>query len=216
MIAAILLSVAGEYASRNRSVSVTQENEWKVTLPAGFTASRDKDAEEGGETISLYNIKGSRSTASVTGYLREAYLTVSLDKYLEDASEYKSAAIYDFSQSTVRAGGRSGYEWRYKIKKEDGSAASVRTAFFAGNNKFYTVLFSAPAEKESVLDQAFESTLNSLAFADSVQTGKTAGWYNFRSQAFSRCTPLFRAERAGDKICRCAPAEAVHADPFRF
>lgn len=209
------LSGAGKKGFPQRRGCLTQGDEWTVTLPGGFTASRDSAAEQGGETVSLYVLRGSRSTASVTGYLREAWLTVSLDRYLQEAAEHRSAAIFDFTQGAVQAGGRTGYEWRYKIKKEDGSSTSVRSAFFAGSNKFYTVLFSAPSGQEAVLEQVFEETLTSLVFADSVQSGKTAGWYSFRRPAFSRDRPLFRAERADDRTGRLPPAEAAPADPFR-
>lgn len=188
----LLALTLSECAERNICVSVTQGGEITVTLPEGFTAVRDSAASNSGENISLYNVKGGGKNEKITGYLREAYITVPLDKYLEDSSEYKSAAIYDFSQSTITSDGRFGYVWRYKIKKDDGSSVSVRSAFFAGNNKFYTIQLSSDSENEKLLDAAFEKTIDALKFSDSVQSGKIFGWYNrFAFRKLLNCVQVY-------------------------
>ncbi len=228
MLAAVFLWVAvaaaGEIRKKSLSVSISGNGAITVTLPDGFITEKDNDAI-GGENLSVYNIKGSLKTASlkgfaVGGYFREAVLKESLADYLTKSEEYKSAAIYDLQKETVQVNNAAGYIWRYKIKQEDGSHTTVRSAFFAGVNKFYTILLSvnnSDKEKEAALEAAFNKTINSIQFTDgSVQSGKLSEWYNFRNQASLHHTQLFRAKQAGDRIGRFSQGATAHEDPSQF
>lgn len=220
-------------------VALTQGGEMTVTLPEGFITEKDELSGIDGN-LSLYNIKGKLTAGGksfpVTGYLSEAVLTTTLADYLKTAEKYKSASIYDFSTAPIEVNGVPGYVWRYKIKTEDRNDIAVRAAFFAGTNKIYTIQLAAALGstgvgsgsdlnssydkkdsisrlREEALDAAFNSTVNSAVFSESVQSGKLLEAYSFRKQAFSHYTLLCRGELSGDKICRSSQEAGVLSGP---
>jgi hypothetical protein len=130
---------------------------------------------------------GNTLAVPVSGYIRTAFLQKPLHQYLNESEQYRSAAIYDLKRTTVIADGVQGYQWKYKIKKDDGKFIIVNDAFFSGNNKFYTLHFSAVADNKNsaentliqgALDAVYEETLNSIIFEGSVQSGKLLEWYS--------------------------------------
>jgi hypothetical protein len=186
--------VANESRKRTAQVSLSAQGEMTVTLPNGFQS--EKDPLSGlGENIFLYNFSGivqkgnhgNTLAVPVSGYIRTAFLQKPLHQYLNESEQYRSAAIYDLKRTTVIADGVQGYQWKYKIKKDDGKFIIVNDAFFSGIDKFYTLHFSAVADNKNsaessliqgALDAVYEETLNSIIFEDSVQSGKLLEWYS--------------------------------------
>lgn len=186
--------VANESRKRTGQVSLSAQGEMTVTLPKGFQSEKDPLSGQG-ENVFLYNFNGIRQNENqestlavpVSGYIRAAYLRKPLHQYLNDSEQYRSAAIYDLKKTTVVADGVQGYQWKYKIKKDDGNFIIVNDAFFSGIDKFYTLHFSAVADNKNsaentliqdALDAVYEETLNSIIFEDSVQSGKLLEWYS--------------------------------------
>ncbi len=227
VFAILLLFLTGltarECFLQSLSTSVTSSGDITVTLPNGFIAEKDNISEDG-ENLSLYNISGTTNKVALSGFIREAILTEPLGEYLKKSEEYKSASIYDFSQKNISASGVSGYVWSYSVSHEDGSKTFVRSAFFPGINKFYTLHLAANSQKkdsvqsdvEMTLDTVFNSIIQNLKFSDSVQSGKLFEWYNAHNRVFSHCKQLFRGAQADDKSVRFFQQGATLSNPFQF